>query len=592
VTLAIDRISPEIKVDGQAMPDSWLASLVGMRIERGLCVVGRAVLRFSDNGYQLSAATKFDLGTAVTIAMHSGESLFSGVVTGAALEQVAGAHPELVVTVDDLACKLAFNTKIVAAESQTFSGLATKIAQAAGLTADCQFGSMGSVVHEYLLQSSTDLAFLDTMARRANCVWWVDDKTLHVQPAGASVGTATVTLGDELLDFSVRASGLRPSSVAVNGWDPNAQTDITDAGDTPTKTADSTFVASYLGTGPATLTDATLTAGSGNPNVSAEAKALASSLNTEWHAGAVVARGTSIVDPTIVPMVALSVKNAGPASGTYTVSEIEHVLRADGFYTRFVAGPIRPSGLIDTLGNEPGDSGFTISGLVTAVVSDINDPKNQGRVKVQYTGAGGQLNSNWARVMSLGGGTSRGTVFQPETKDEVLVGFERGDSRHPVVIGGLFSENLTLAADSSVVSDGKTAYRRITSRLGHVIELGDGSSDTKQHILLQLGSGNKLRLGADKFDIEMADGQPLSIKAGSAKFAIDDQGNITIEGASITMKATQKAISIESAAGQATLKGMQGVTVQGMKVDIKADTQANVEGSAMTTIKGGVVMIN
>jgi phage baseplate assembly protein gpV len=596
VTLAIDQISPEISVDGQPMPDGWLDSLIGLRVQRGLCVVGRAVLRFSDFGYALSAATKFDLGTAVVVTMHNGDWLFSGVVTGTALEQSSSAAPELVVTVDDLACKLAFGSKVKAAENQAFADIASDIASAAGLSIDATFGEMGQTSQEYLLQSGTDLAYLDTITRRANCVWWVDDKTLRIRPAGSTEGAATAMLGESLLDFSVRASGLRPTSMAVNGWDPAAQTDITDPGVAPTKTADSTFVDSYLGTGPSgKLRDATLTAGSGNPNVSVEAKSLASSLNAEWHAGAVVARGTSVIDHQLAPLAKLTVQQAGPASGDYTVSEVEHIWRSDGFFTRFVAGPLRPAGLVDTLGNsDPGESGFTIAGLVTAVVSDIKDPKHLGRVKVQYTGAGGALNSNWARVMSIGGGTSRGTVFQPETKDEVLVGFERGDSRHPVVIGGLFSANLTMAADASVVGDdGKTAYRRITSRLGHVMELGDGTGPDKQHILLQLGDPeHKLRLGADRFDISMTDGKPLLIQAGQAKFEIDAQGNITIQGTSITMKATEQAINIEASAGQATLKGMQGVAVQGLKVDIKADTQANIEGQAMTSIKGGVVMIN
>lgn len=594
MTLAINQITPVIKVDGSPMPATWLDALVRMRIERGLCIIGRAVLHFTDNGYQLSAANKFGLGSKVSIALESGADLFAGIVTGAALEQASGAHPELVITVDDSACKLALGTKVVTRESTTYSSIVSELASSAGLSASASMGTMGSQNQDYLLQSSTDLAFMDELARRANCVWWVDGTTLHVAEPSATSGTATVKLGESLLDFSVRASGLRPTSVAVNGWDANAQTDITGDGGTPTKTADSTFVSSYLGSGPSSITSGTLTAGDGNPNVSAEAAALAQSLNTEWHAGAVIARGTAIVDPSIAPMAALTVQQAGPASGTYTVSEVQHVLRADGFFTTFTAGPVRPFGLVDTLGAQSPDVGFTMPGLTTGLVSDTNDPKKWGRAKIKYTGAGGQLVSNWARIVSLGGGNSRGTVFQPEVGDEVLVGFERADSRHPVIIGGLFSQNVALAADASVRGDdGKTTYRRITSRLGHYVELGDGSTPDKQHVLLQLGSpAHKLRLGADQFDLVMTQGKPISIKSGNSKFEIDAQGGITIEGTSVTIKATQQALDLEASAGQATLKGNMGVTVQGMTAAVKADTQLSLEGEAMAALKGGVVMIN
>jgi hypothetical protein len=160
------------------------------------------------------------------------------------------------------------------------------------------------------------------------------------------------------------------------------------------------------------------------------------------------------------------------------------------------------------------------------------------------------------------------------------------------VIGGLFSQKTKIAADGSLTGNGKIAYRRITSRLGHVVELADGTGKTEQHIKLQLGSpDHKLRLGADRFDIEVSDGTPLLIKAGSAKFEIDNQGNITIEGKTIKLKA-QMDVGIESSGGKFTAKGATGVEVSGLKVDVKADTTAAIEGSAMTTIKGGQVMIN
>jgi uncharacterized protein involved in type VI secretion and phage assembly len=270
---------------------------------------------------------------------------------------------------------------------------------------------------------------------------------------------------------------------------------------------------------------------------------------------------------------------------------VEHVYRSDGFYTRFVAGPIRPGSLVDTLGPAAPDPGFEIGGLLTAVVTNVQDPDKIGRVKVRYAASGDLVESTWARVVGLGVGKARGSMFQPEINDEVLIGFERGDSRYPVVLGGLYSAKNTLPQSANPSGDSKIPARSITSRLGHVIELSDGTAPAEQHLLLKLADGKgKLRLGADKFDIEVPAGNPILIKAGAAKFEIDAQGNVVIEGTKITLKA-QTQVSVEGAAG-VEVKSNASVAVKGSMVDVKADGIANVEASGMLNLKGGVVKIN
>ena len=64
------------------------------------------------------------------------------------------------------------------------------------------------------------------MCARAGFAWRVggaDGKVLSVKRPADFTDTATVTLGVDLIEFSVNASGLRPNNVTVNGWDPAAQ---------------------------------------------------------------------------------------------------------------------------------------------------------------------------------------------------------------------------------------------------------------------------------------------------------------------------------------------------------------------------------
>jgi len=297
------------------------------------------------------------------------------------------------------------------------------------------------------------------------------------------------------------------------------------------------------------------------------------------------------VNSAVKPGSTIGVRNAGPASGNYLVSAVEHTYDHNGFNTRFTAGSRRPSGLVDTLGPSVPDPGFLMSSLVVAVVTDSNDPDDAGRVKVRYTGVAGEVESPWARVVSLGAGNARGAVFHPEVKDEVLVGFEHDDTRRPVVLGGLYSKRNTLPTGPKYITDGKVNYRRITSRKNHMIELADGEQPDQQHILLLIGTAaHKLRLGADRFDIEVAEGKPVTIKAGSAKFEISPTGDVTIEGNNVTIKA-KAALDLEGGS-KATLKGTAQTAVQGAQIQVKADATASVEAGGPLTLKGAMVAIN
>jgi len=73
----------------------------------------------------------------------------------------------------------------------------------------------------------------------------------------------------------------------------------------------------------------------------------------------------------------------------------------------------------------------TVRGLVVNTL----DPLMQGRVQVQIPSMGVTA---WAPVESAAGG-GRGGTFAPAVGDEVLVAFQGGDLRYPVVTGGLWN---------------------------------------------------------------------------------------------------------------------------------------------------------
>src|SRR5262245_7852128 len=79
-------------------------------------------------------------------------------------------------------------------------------------------------------------------------------------------------------------------------------------------------------------------------------------------------------------------------------------------------------------------------GLVRAVVVDVQDPDAKGRIKVKFPWLPRDVET-WARVSLPLGGTRTGLLTLPEIGDEVVIGFEHGDVRNPIVLGFLWSGN-------------------------------------------------------------------------------------------------------------------------------------------------------
>lgn len=584
-------LSPVVQVRGQSLQDADYEALVGIRVERALNVVGRATLRFDDPAFRLAEGQTFALGTDIKISAFPSTELFTGTIVGVTLEQMTSEQPQLVVVADDVAYKLNRGAKTYTYLDLSYSSVVRAILGRAGVPIGTLHSTSGT--QKYLIQASNDLAYIDGLAARIGYVWWVDGGTFNFTKAGTSTGTAKVTLNEDLDEFSVRASALRPTEVTVSGWDNETLQTVK----SPVSSSSSvwsnppTFVQPYVN-GTAKLGAAAVGSTQPAPIDTAEAQMAATALYDQSLSAAIVARGTADVNAAIKPATTLEVADAGPASGKYLVTEVAHVFDTTGFHTRFVAGPLRPAGLVDVLGRPEPDAGFALQGLVIGVVTDNNDPDKVGRVKVRYVSIpDSNIESTWARVVTTSGGKNRGIVFLPEVNDEVLVGFEGNDTRRPVVLGNLFSKTNALPESSKILGNNAVAYRRITSRLGHVIELADGVDPTTQHVLIKLGTGaqHSLRLGADKFDVTVAAGKPVAITAGTAKFEITAAGDISIEGNNVTIKAKAQ-LQLEGV--QTAMKGSAQVQIQGALLTAKADELGTVEAGGILTLKGAQVMVN
>jgi uncharacterized protein involved in type VI secretion and phage assembly len=575
--------APTIRANGSNLPDDWQNALFSVSVDQQLCLTGRAVLRFRDDGFVLSMQSTLAIGSDVVVLGGDGVTVFSGVVTAFAVEQRASAGPEVHVTVDDRSHLLALSTDTAAYLRTTYDSVLGQVVRAAGLQLSAAGGD--NVSYDYLLQSGTGLDYLNEVAARTGRVWWVEDKTVHLTKPNPDTASVRLTLGEELRSVSVRATGRRPSSIDISSWDSATLAPVTVTASSPSPRAGAPgFEGKPLAPSKTTVRDTrTLT--------TAESQAVGQAIFDDAVAESIVARGECDFHSAIVPGGVVELAKAGAANANYLLTAVEHLWEpVGGFRTRFVAGPLRPNGLLDLLGNRP-RAGFSIGGVLVGVVTNVQDPEHQGRVKLKYATQGDTVESPWARLVTVGAGADRGFEFAPEVGDEVLVAFEEGDTRRPVVLGGLYSQKNAFpgAAKEGNLEGDKIGYRRITSRLGHLVEFADGTGPTTQHILTQLAGGkHKIRLGADKLEL-VTDQLPVSITNGQATITMAANGDITLEGANVTIKAK----------ANLDLEGSSQVSVKGAQVGVEAQAALKLKGSigdleasGPLTVKGATVAIN
>jgi len=118
------------------------------------------------------------------------------------------------------------------------------------------------------------------------------------------------------------------------------------------------------------------------------------------------------------------------------------------------------------------------TGAFLATVVSVQDPSNRNRIQVRVFNTDGisdQDGAVWARVVVPFAGDNRGAFFIPDVGDEVLVVYLSGDSRFPVVMGGLWNGHDT-APDSFGGSGDSVDRWTITGKAGTKIAIIEDSS--------------------------------------------------------------------------------------------------------------------
>jgi uncharacterized protein involved in type VI secretion and phage assembly len=188
-----------------------------------------------------------------------------------------------------------------------------------------------------------------------------------------------------------------------------------------------------------------------------------------------------------------------------------------------------------------------LHGVYPALVRDVQDPDQQGRVKIELPfveGDDGPTAQAWARLSTMMGGKNRGSWFIPEPGDEVLVAFHAGDPRRPIVIGALWngqdSVPESMSADNNI--------RSFTSRSGHKLTFDDTDGATKVQVKTQRGH---------QFTLDDAAGGVITLMhTNGASIVIDAAGDVKItanancEVQAAMVKVTAAMVTVDAAMSQ------------------------------------------
>ena len=128
-------------------------------------------------------------------------------------------------------------------------------------------------------------------------------------------------------------------------------------------------------------------------------------------------------------------------------------------------------------------------GLFEGIVTNVDDPLKEGRVKVTYPWFHDDMESDWAILMQFFAGPGHGAFFVPEVGSVVLCAARHGNLHQPIVVGGVYN-----GKDKPVPEH--VRIRQIASVNGHKLTMLDSNGDNAGAVILEDASGSKVILSS------------------------------------------------------------------------------------------------
>jgi phage protein D len=609
---------PILNIGGAPAPAELMKDMLEITIDESLHLpsmfvlkVHNAYLPASENSKEWRNEKYFNIGDPITIGFTSSttedpefrtsekeQRLIEGEITGIEVKFSNTSEAHLVVRGYDISHRLhrgRYNRSFLNA---TDSDIIKKVAREAGITIG-QVDSSG-VPHEYVFQENqTNMEFLRERAARIGFELFVQNNKLYFRKP-KSDGSLTLEWLIDISSFDVRTtSAEQVSSVEVHGWDYGKKKLILEK-------ASREQLVTTTGNGQGSSSSQSLKLRQPPTMIvvdqpvenAKEAKQMAQALCNELGGEFVTAKAKAEGNPKIRPGKVIKLENMGTRySGQYYVTETCHLYRQGVLKTHFDVRGLRQGSLLSTLPPkthlQPGQTHLV--GLVT----NNEDPKGLGRVKVKFPTLTEKDESQWARVVGLGAANDRGFYCLPEVNDEVLVAFEHGDIHRPYIIGGVWNgKDKTVETVKNTVQRGKVRLRTIKTRTGHTIQfVEEDYARSKAGIYITTVDGHHIDLNDSEKYIEVQ-------TAGNHTIRMDDQliskgidiktsglNRVTLNDrtSTITVKTrTQQALTFSDPTMSISLRTTGLINLNaGGAVSVRAGGAVDVSAGGLVSVKAG-----
>ncbi|MDZ8221681.1 MULTISPECIES: VgrG-related protein [unclassified Nostoc] len=606
---------PILKLGGAKAPEKLMQDILEIVVDESLHLPSMFIIKIhnvyvaaSEDSEPWKNEKYFNIGDPISIGFEASttedldfqvaeieDRLIEGEITGIEVKFSHTSEAHIIVHGYDVSHRLhrgRYNRSFL---NSTDTDIVRRIAQEAKIKIG-QLDASG-VSHEYVFQENqTNMEFLRERAAKIGFELFVQDNKIHFcKPK--SDGSLKLDWLEDITSFDVKVtSAEQVSSVQVNSWDYGNKKLISETISkeqllTETGNGDGSSISQKF----KMKQPPKMIVVDQPVDTSKEAKQMAQSLCNELSGEFVTADAKAMGNPMIRPGKVVTLKNMGTRySGKYYVTGTCHRYIHRNYTTNFTVRGLREGSLLSILPPkthlQPGQT------LLVGLVTNNNDPKGWGRVKVKFPTLTMNDESHWARVVGLGAGNDRGFYCLPEIDDEVLVAFEHGDIHRPYIIGGVWNgKDKTVETVDDTIQNGQVRLRTIKTRAGHIVRFVDDDKGTENrgyYVQTATGSGHRLSFNdTQKFiETQTAQGQTVTLNDidGSinvkANRTINNTAPLSIDLESATITNTAQAIAID--AGEAIAIDAGGA------ITINAGGAITIDAIGAVTINSPNIMLN
>jgi len=547
--------SASIKVGGQRLDPGDMDNVEKIEVRNYVGLPDMATIRMADPEGRHVSEPPFFIGDEIEIMLGDLEAaspkpVFSGEIVTFEPE-FTNAAALICVRAYDKSHRLHRNRRSATFQDMTLSDVVQKVVRDAGLDAGPIDAT--ATVHPFLQQSmETDLDFINRLAALENCEFGFADGRAFLQQRRNGGGTVPkLSWRENVKSFKPRMSAAQQhDKVKVTSYDPVSKAAVTGEATQPGSLArpaqEARDKAHAFGPSELLISDRVA-------NTADEARTIAQSTLDKLASGSFEAEGAMEGDPAVKAGGKLALEGFGRFDGEHSLTSVTHVYGHGDYRTRFAISGRNPRTLTDVM--RPKAERDWTSGLVVGIVTNINDPLSLGRVRVAFPTLGEEVEGSWARIALTGAGPDAGMSFLPKIEDEVVVGFEHGDTRRPVILGALHNGKHKPHEKMRGAQEGGSlvVYGREDAEVNLQKQFVIAA---KEHMVITIESGPS---GPGDLKVETTD--KIEVEAGST-IKLESTGEMTLKSSA--------GISVE-ATGPLKLKGAT--------VDIEASATVNVRGS-------------